>query len=115
VLDAAHEMERTTTALRVKLGSIAEKLDDDGFPTHYGEDERGGPVPLPDRVGMLLTLTDRLKAEALAWRADAGKAEAELFAAHKELADLGSPRFAGGQLLTAAHRIRALPGLLRPE
>ncbi len=115
VLDAAQEMERTSTALRVKLGAIAEKMDDEGFPTHYGEDERGGPVPLPDRVGMLLTLTDRLKGEALAWRADAAKAEAELFAAHKELADLGSPRFAGGQLLTVAHRIRALPGLLRPE
>jgi hypothetical protein len=105
----------TATALRVKLGAIAEKLDDEGFPTHYGEDEQGGPIPLPDRVGMLLTLTDRLEAEALAWRADAGKAEAEIFTAHKELADLGSPRFAGGQLLTVAHRIRALPGLLRPE
>jgi cell division protein FtsB len=115
VYEAAQDEERLGSKLASELRQITERLDGEGFPAYYGEDERGGPVPLPDRVGMLLTLTDRLQAEALAWRADAGKAEAELFAAHKELADLGSPRFAGGQLLTVAHRIRALPGLLRQE
>lgn len=115
VYEAAQEMERTATALRVKLGAIAEKLNDARIPTHYGRDQKGGPVPLPERVGLLIDSHESARMLAETWESSSMREAAERMDAAAVLSDLGAPSHAGAIHLTTAAQILALPGLLRQE
>jgi hypothetical protein len=115
VYEAAQEMERTATALRVKLGSIAEKLNDARIPTHYGRDQKGGPVPLPERVGLLIDSHESARMLAETWESSSMREAAERMDAAAVLSDLGAPSHAGAIHLTTAAQILALPGLLRQD
>ena len=115
VYEAAQEHERLNTVLHTKLGTIAEMLNDARIPTHYGRDQKGGPVPLPDRVGLLIDSHDAARLLAESWETTANREISERMDANAELDDLGSPSHAGPVHLTIAARIRALPGLLRQE
>lgn len=115
VYEAALEMERANTKLHMKLGAIAELLTNANLPTHYGRTQDGGPVPLPDRVALLIDSHESARMLAETWETTANREIAERMDAVAELDDLGSPSYAGPIHMTIAARIRALPGLLRQD
>lgn len=115
LLEVCQEQEQHLSAAQGKLDVIAEKLDCAKVPAHYGRDQKGGPVPVPERVGLLIVSHASARALAESWETTANREAEERMEAHAVLDDLGSPAHAGLIFLDLPARILALPGLLRKD
>lgn len=115
LLEVCQEQEQRLSTANAELNAIAEKLNGAKVPTHYGRDQKGGPVLLPERVGLLIDSHNDARASADSWEQTAYREIGERMDAVAVLDDLGAPAHAGPAHLTLAARILAIPGLLRQD